>query len=187
MRNFFLPPKQKFREFADDASEAWALKAEKKEIFVFDRPSQDKSKCAVNIVKLFAEFKNVKPEVLYDALHDAEYRTTWDTGMIEGYNLVHLDANNDVGYYHLKLPTGVANRDFCNQRSWRNFDNKEFIIMNHSEPHERCPPTYAILPFERFNSRKPISPFFVFTIKSKMNITSEAKPLPPLPEVTLLN
>lgn len=28
-----------------------------------------------------------------------------------------------VGYYAAKMPTGITNRDFCNQRAWR--ANKE--------------------------------------------------------------
>eukprot|EP00659_Diplonema_papillatum_P021660 gene21660-33340_t len=134
----------KFRQFADDATAAWTLHHSKHNIFVWDRPSENKVKCGVNIIKLFAEFPKIPPHVMYDTLHDPDYRPVWDSSMGEGYNICHLDANNDVGYYLLKLPPLVANRDFCNERSWRNVNEKEFIIMNHSEPHQMCPPTKAV-------------------------------------------
>eukprot|EP01059_Diplonema_ambulator_P034627 TRINITY_DN7864_c2_g1_i1.p1 TRINITY_DN7864_c2_g1~~TRINITY_DN7864_c2_g1_i1.p1 ORF type:complete len:339 (+),score=87.03 TRINITY_DN7864_c2_g1_i1:543-1559(+) len=133
----------KFRDFADDISDAWTLRLQKGSVYVWDRPSIDKTKSSINMVKLFSEFP-VAPETMYDCLHDADYRAVWDTSMGEGYNICHLDDNNDIGYYMLKLPAVVANRDFCNERSWRNVDGREFIIMNHSVLHEKCPPTKAV-------------------------------------------
>ena len=47
---------------------------------VWSKPS---SASHINIVKCIATFKNVNPEVLYDTLHDAEYRAVWDENMIE--------------------------------------------------------------------------------------------------------
>eukprot|EP01064_Diplonema_japonicum_P035988 TRINITY_DN7959_c0_g1_i1.p1 TRINITY_DN7959_c0_g1~~TRINITY_DN7959_c0_g1_i1.p1 ORF type:complete len:302 (+),score=47.96 TRINITY_DN7959_c0_g1_i1:50-955(+) len=134
----------KFRDFADDSSDAWTLRLHKGSVYVWDRPSVDKEKSSINMVKLFSEFPGVTPETMYDCLHDADYRVVWDTSMGDGYNICHLDDNNDVGYYLLKLPAVVANRDFCNERSWRNVDGREFIIMNHSVVHEKCPPTKAV-------------------------------------------
>jgi hypothetical protein len=36
--------------------------------------------------------------VLYDVLHDPEYRAVWDDNMVEGFNIEQIDATNDVGY-----------------------------------------------------------------------------------------
>lgn len=47
---------------------------------VWSKPS---SASHINIVKCLAVFKGVAPEVLYDTLHDAEYRAVWDENMIE--------------------------------------------------------------------------------------------------------
>lgn len=37
----------------------------------------------INMVKARKIFTEFEPEVLYDVLHDHEYRTTWDDAMIE--------------------------------------------------------------------------------------------------------
>lgn len=43
-------------------------------------------------------------------------------------------------FLFLQAPMGVNNRDWCNERSWRvAADNKEYIIMNHSVIHAKCP------------------------------------------------
>jgi len=133
------PTNEEFDAFVRDCRDhkEWSIVHEKGEdLKVWDQKS-DKS--AINTVKLYAVFKNIPASVMYDVLHDPEYRATWDENMIEGYNIEQIDANNDVGYYAAKMPTGIANRDFCNQRSWRVTDGKEFLIMNHTVAHAKCP------------------------------------------------
>ena len=44
-------------------------------------------------------FKDVSAEVLYDVVHDPDYRRQWDDHMIEGYEICTLDSTNDIGYY----------------------------------------------------------------------------------------
>ncbi|KJE95795.1 hypothetical protein CAOG_06210 [Capsaspora owczarzaki ATCC 30864] len=86
-------------------------------------------------------FSDIPASVLYDALHDPDYRKVWDDNMIQGFDLFHLDANNDVGYYAARLPAPLKNRDFLNQRSWfAAADGSEYIIMNHTVAHDECPP-----------------------------------------------
>jgi hypothetical protein len=133
-----------------DSEENWTICFENREktVKVWDQPS-DKS--SINVVKLFAIFSDIDAIVLYDVLHDPEYRSVWDENMVEGYNIEQIDACNDVGYYSAKAPTGIANRDFCNERSWRVKDNKEYIIMNHSVLHPKCPEKKG---FVRANSIK---------------------------------
>jgi len=132
--------KQEFDDFVSscDNDEGWNVCYENKDgtVKVWDQTS-DKS--AINIVKLYAVFKEIEAIVLYDVLHDPEYRTVWDENMVEGYNIEQIDATNDVGYYSAKAPLGVANRDFVNERSWRVKDDKEYIIMNHSVIHPNAP------------------------------------------------
>lgn len=89
--------------------------------------------------------EGVDPWTMYDSLHDCVYRWTWDFNMNDSHNLSNLDLWNDVGYYALRpmkvmgMNAPVQPRDFCNQRAWRNVDGREFIIMNRSRPHVRCP------------------------------------------------
>ena len=37
--------------------------------------------------------------MLYDVIHDPDYRRVWDDHMIDGFEICTLDATNDIGYY----------------------------------------------------------------------------------------
>jgi len=128
----------KFRSTLD-TEQGWSVAHEdkKKALTVWQQASPDS---VINIVKLRAEI-NTAPNVVYDVLHDADYRKEWDESMEEGYCIEQLDAHNDVGYYGAKSPIfSVSARDFCNQRSWwRATDGSEYIIFNHSVKHNNCP------------------------------------------------
>ncbi|KAK3576084.1 hypothetical protein CHS0354_014088 [Potamilus streckersoni] len=91
------------------------------------------------MVKVRTVFDDVEAETLYDVLHDPDYRKTWDQSMLEGYEICALNPNNDIGYYALKCPSPLRNRDFVTQRSWLDMGNEKYII-NHSVNHEECPP-----------------------------------------------
>ncbi|CAF0723494.1 unnamed protein product [Didymodactylos carnosus] len=74
----------------------------------------------MNIVR--SEFNGISAEILYDVIHDAQYRTQWDTAMLDGYELCSVSPNSDIGYYSY---FGL---------------NKEKYIINHSVNHVREPP-----------------------------------------------
>ncbi|XP_033743458.1 START domain-containing protein 10-like [Pecten maximus] len=90
------------------------------------------------IIKVRTLFTDVKAEVLYDVLHDPHYRKTWDMSMLEGYEICALNPNNDIGYYAMKCPSPLKNRDFVTQRSWLDLGS-EFCILNHSVNHASVP------------------------------------------------
>jgi len=130
-------PEESFDQFvkACDSTEGWHSVHDDDGIKVWDMKADNSS---INIVKIWAHFKTIDPLVLYDVLHDPEYRTTWDDHMVEGYNIQQIDANNDVGYYSAKGMLSVSGRDFVNQRSWR-VKGDEYIIKNHSVKHPKAP------------------------------------------------
>jgi hypothetical protein len=133
-----LPHFRVFRALALSNETAWTTHYKDSLLCVESKPPTDNS-TTLNIIRATRAMPNVSPLVLYDQLHDAQYRATWDNNMIEGYNIVQLDAHNDIGYYAAKFPWPLSNRDFCNQRSWMEFTNGEYLIFNHSEPHPDCP------------------------------------------------
>merc|ERR1712000_84584 len=95
---------------------------------------------AINICKVRTVYKDLDPAVLYDILHDHQYRKVWDQNMIEGIVIDQLDPVNEVGYYSCKIHSMVSNRDFVNQRCWRrDTERGEYIIFNHSVPHSEFP------------------------------------------------
>jgi len=123
-----------FVKEADSTGPEWTEAYKNDTCHVFSKAS-DKS--AINIVKIIAPFK-CSPVVLYDALHDAVYRSVWDENMVEGKVVQMLDGQNEIGYYSARSPATISNRDFLNLRSWRVKDN-QYIIMNHSVTHKDCP------------------------------------------------
>ncbi|KAG5499426.1 hypothetical protein JKF63_07989 [Porcisia hertigi] len=133
-----LPHFRAFRDLALSADASWTTHYSDSVLKVESKPPGDSS-TNLNIVRATRIMKNVPPQVLFDQLHDAQYRATWDTNMLEGYNVARLDSHNDIGYYAAKFPWPLSNRDFCNMRSWMEFTNGEYIIFNHSEPHPDCP------------------------------------------------
>jgi hypothetical protein len=113
----------------------WDLCYDEKGIKVWDQKVENSD---INIVKVRTTFKEIDPLTLYDVFHDAEYRREWDENMIDGHEFEELDKNNDVGYYSIKCPAPLTNRDFVNQRSWRVKGNT-YVIKNHSVNYAKCP------------------------------------------------
>ncbi|XP_028397941.1 START domain-containing protein 10-like [Dendronephthya gigantea] len=124
----------KFRKLADN-NEGWVKQYGKQGVDVFTKSQEG---TAIKMVKIATHFEDISLDVLYDTLHDSEYRRIWDNMMIEEYGLCRLDPNCDVGYYAVKCPRPLRNRDFVFQRYWTK-DNNNFMICNHSVQHKNAP------------------------------------------------
>jgi len=128
---------ESFEDFINRCNEdaGWELCHDKDGVKVWNQevPNSD-----INAVKVRTIFKDIPALVLYDVFHDAEYRREWDENMIDGHEFEQLDETNDVGYYSVKCPVPLSDRDFVNQRSWRVKDNT-YVIKNHSVNYPKCP------------------------------------------------
>ncbi|WP_422490375.1 START domain-containing protein [Endozoicomonas sp. ALE010] len=139
-----LPDFVKLRDFAGSQDGKWTKVYEdsQKALLVESRPEDLKpgeKGSGFNIVRATVQWDDINPETLFNTLHDADYRKTWDKKMVEGRDICQLDYRNDIGYYAVQPPWPISKRDFCNMRSWMEFTNGEYIIMNHSVDHADCP------------------------------------------------
>ncbi|XP_049850584.1 START domain-containing protein 10-like [Schistocerca gregaria] len=135
-----IPDDAKFDEFRKrclEDIESWSEVYKDERYQVWSRKSPD---FPIDEIKARTVYTDIEADVLYDVLHDHEYRAEWDENMLEGYVIELLNKNSEIGYYSGKMPSPVSNRDFCNLRSWKVFgDSKEYIIFNYSVKHDKCP------------------------------------------------
>jgi len=118
-----------------EEEKGWEVCFDEKGIKVWD---QKVANSDINMVKVRTVFKDIEGLTMYDVFHDAEYRREWDENMIDGHEFEELDKNNDVGYYSVRCPNPLTNRDFVNQRAWRVKANT-YVIKNHSVTYPKCP------------------------------------------------
>jgi len=118
-----------------EEDKGWEVCFDEKGIKVWD---QKVANSDINTVKVRTIFKDIDALTMYDVFHDAEYRREWDENMINGEEFEELDKNNDVGYYSVRCPNPLTNRDFVNQRAWR-VKGKTYVIKNHSVNYPKCP------------------------------------------------
>jgi StAR-related lipid transfer protein 10 len=87
------------KKLVDDA-DGWILELDKADTRVWTRPIEG---CSFQMVKIQTVFPDISSEILYDVLHDPDYRKVWDTHMLESLEIGLLNVNNDVGYYASKF------------------------------------------------------------------------------------
>jgi len=116
--------------------DGWVEEYQQGSTRVWSRPADNSH---FRMIRLKTVFSDVKPETLYDVLHDPDYRKTWDKHMLESKELGMLNPNNDLSYYAIHCPAPVKNRDFVLQRSWLQTGSESYII-NHSVHHRSAPP-----------------------------------------------
>lgn len=83
-----------------DENEGWNLELTKGDTKVWTRQVDG---CNFHMVKIHTKFCEIPAEVLYDVLHDPDYRKEWDSHMLASEEIGCLNVNNDVGYYASKL------------------------------------------------------------------------------------
>lgn len=77
----------------------WSISYEKNTTKVWTRKSDVSS---FNMLKVKAEFNDVSASLVYNVIHDSEYRKTWDERMIDGHEICTVSPNSDIGYYASK-------------------------------------------------------------------------------------
>ncbi|XP_062545697.1 START domain-containing protein 10-like isoform X2 [Armigeres subalbatus] len=121
-----------------DDHEGWTLELSKSDTQVYTRPVAG---CNFNMVKIHTEFADVTADILFDVLHDPDYRKVWDSHMLASEEIGILNVNNDVGYYAMSCPPPLKPRDFVLQRSWLDTGPLgEQMLLSRSVPHKKYPP-----------------------------------------------
>eukprot|EP00744_Colponema_vietnamica_P005659 GILI01008271.1.p1 GENE.GILI01008271.1~~GILI01008271.1.p1 ORF type:complete len:426 (-),score=33.62 GILI01008271.1:183-1460(-) len=129
----------------------------------------------LTVTRVYREMPDVDPRALYDTLHDANYRRTWDTNMLDGSSICILSAHNDIGYYSAKMPWPLADRKFRNMRAWMEFTNGDYAIYNHSVAHS---------PWPEYKAKNHLTGFYVQPCGAGASLTyvthSNLGPIPKL-------
>lgn len=118
-------------------NDGWQLEYKRGQTLVWTRHVPETSD--FKMIRLNTVFPDVPAAVLYDVLHDPVYRSKWDHYMLEIKEIGHLNPNNSINYYALSCPAPLKNRDFVIESSWLETGN-EYMIINHSVYHNKCPP-----------------------------------------------
>lgn len=82
-----------------DDNDGWSLELSKSCTEVWTRTIDG---CNFHMVKINSRFDDIPPDVVYDVLHDPDYRKDWDSHMLASEEIGCINVNNDVGYYASK-------------------------------------------------------------------------------------
>lgn len=120
-----------------ESTQGWQQKYSKLGVGVWVQDTSEGK--AVHRMKCRIEIKDVPAELVYDVLHDNEYREKWDKQVIKTFDIARLTVNADIGYYSWKCPSPLKDRDVITLRSWLVTDN-DYMIINYSVKHPDFPP-----------------------------------------------
>jgi hypothetical protein len=131
---------QRFRRETDDFSVNWQLHSVEStpeyDLRIYSRTSQ----ANYNIWKTWCSIKSIPPKQLYEACMDVEYKKSWDAGVLDCYQVESLDEQSSVIYTATQVSGFLSNRDSCVMRCTRaNIDTDEYVTINVSVNHPRCP------------------------------------------------
>ncbi|KAL3310301.1 START domain-containing protein 10, partial [Cichlidogyrus casuarinus] len=92
------PTDEDFSDFKNFilSNDGWSLKYNSKGVSVSTREASNSS---LKMFKVVTTFKDISAEVLYDTIHDPEYRVDWDIAMSAGYEICRVSDDSDIGYY----------------------------------------------------------------------------------------
>lgn len=82
-----------------DNNDGWSLELSKSCTQVWTRTIDG---CQFDMVKINSRFDDIPPDVVYDVLHDPDYRKDWDSHMLASEEIGCINVNNDIGYYASK-------------------------------------------------------------------------------------
>uniref|UniRef100_A0A336MJS3 START domain-containing protein 10 n=1 Tax=Culicoides sonorensis TaxID=179676 RepID=A0A336MJS3_CULSO len=125
----------RLKEFIEDHRN-WALEVAKGDTKVWTMAVEN---CNFKMVKIHSLFEDVTPDVLFDVLHDPDYRKVWDSHMLDSFEIGVFNVNNDIGYYAMSCPPPLKPRDFILQRSWLD-TGEEQMLISRSVYHKDFPP-----------------------------------------------
>ncbi|GAB1220300.1 hypothetical protein ENUP19_0050G0083 [Entamoeba nuttalli] len=135
-----VPTLSDFMEFKKtlDDDEGWTVDQDKNGTKVLFRDAANENVLQIKLKSM--ALHDIPIDVLHDVIQDPQFRTEWDGSMKEQHLVEQIDENTEIGYYSVKMPFTVANRDWVNMRSWWfNEDKSLYIIMNHSVEHDKAP------------------------------------------------
>uniref|UniRef100_A0A158N8Q7 START domain-containing protein 10 n=1 Tax=Onchocerca volvulus TaxID=6282 RepID=A0A158N8Q7_ONCVO len=93
----------------------------------------------LHMIKANSILTDVPASIVYDVLHDPQYRSEWDKYHVATIDIGLINPNSDICYYAIGGMPPLQVRDFVLQRSWLDIGNEKYIC-SHSICHEKCPP-----------------------------------------------
>lgn len=123
------------------STDSWLVRYNKKDLAVSTKVHPNSN---IKLLKAVTTFQDVSAALVFDVVHDTEYRKKWDHDMIDMKEICKVSVNNTVSYYAAKCPTPIKSRDVVFLSSWIAYPNMrepvEYIMINKSVSHTAFPP-----------------------------------------------
>ncbi|KAH3757466.1 Maternal protein pumilio [Pelomyxa schiedti] len=128
-----------FRAICGDST-GWELqnKEAKYNLSVWTKKTPDSE---VLQLKLYAEFEDVPPEVMYDVVLDTAFGWEWDEHRTRSQSIANPCPYVEYCYYAAKMPNPLRPRDWVLLYLWGPFNAEESIMYSRSVAHPDWPET----------------------------------------------